>query len=250
MAKNRDRKLYVVDYLITPDERIDKGAVLCEGDRILAVGGLSGFSIEDELQVERFENAYMTPGFIDTHIHGAGGFDSSRCLSSPHRLADMSRVLGERGVTGFFPTVVADHPEVMLKNLQELSSVMQQEMPGAEALAIHVEGPFLNPAKCGAQLKECLQPIDINFAAELIAAGNGMVKSMTFAPELRGAEKVIELLRSVGVTPSMGHSIADGQETLRAIDAGATHCTHLFNGMQPLHQRDMGLAGIVDKLFA
>lgn len=245
MAKNRDRKLYVVDYLITPDECIDKGAVLCEGDRILAVGGLSGFSIEDELQVERFENAYMTPGFIDTHIHGAGGFDSSRCLSSPCTLADMSRVLGERGVTGFFPTVVADRPEVMLKNLQDLSSAMQQEMPGAEALAIHVEGPFLNPAKCGAQLKECLQPIDINFASELIAAGNGMVKSMTFAPELRGAEKVIELLRSVGVTPSMGHSIADGQETLRAIDAGATHCTHLFNGMQPLHQRDMGLAGIV-----
>ncbi len=179
MAKNRDRKLYVVDYLITPDERIDKGAVLCEGDRILAVGGLSGFSIEDELQVERFENAYMTPGFIDTHIHGAGGFDSSRCLSSPHKLADMSRVLGERGVTGFFPTVVADRPEVMLKNLQDLSDAMRQEMPGAEALAIHVEGPFLNPAKCGAQLKECLQPIDINFAAELIAAGNGMVKSMT-----------------------------------------------------------------------
>ena len=122
---------------------------------------------------------------------------------------------------------------------------MRQEMPGAEVLAIHIEGPFLNPAKCGAQLKECLQPIDINFASELIAAGNGMVKSMTFAPELRGAEKIIELLRASGVTPSMGHSIADGQETLRAIDAGATHCTHLFNGMQPLHQRDMGLAGIV-----
>lgn len=245
MAKNRDRRLYVVDYLITPDQRIDSGAVLCEGSRILAVGGLSGFSIEDELKVERFSNAYMTPGFIDTHIHGAGGFDCSRAAASPCPLSEMSKVLGNRGVTGFFPTVVADTPEIMLKNLDTLSRAMRQEMPGAEALAIHVEGPFLNPAKCGAQKVDVLQPIDINFATELIAAGNGMIKSMTFAPELRGSEKLIELLRSSKVTPSMGHSIADGAQTLRAIDAGASHCTHLFNGMQPLHQRDMGLASIV-----
>lgn len=245
MAKKRDRRLYVVDYLITPDQRIDRGAVLCEDDRILAVGSLSGFSIEDELRVERFENAYMTPGFIDTHIHGAGGFDCSRVTASPNDLDTMSRVLGERGVTGFFPTVVADQPEVMLKNLNDLASAMQQSMPGAEALAIHIEGPFLNPAKCGAQMVEWLQPVDINFAAELIAAGNGMVKSMTFAPELRGADRLIELLLRQGVTPSMGHSLADEKRTLRAIDAGANHCTHLFNGMEPLHQRDMGLASIV-----
>ena len=245
MSKNRDRRLYVVDYLITPDQRIDHGAVLCEGNRILAVGGLSGFSLEDELRIERFSNAYMTPGFIDTHIHGAGGFDCSRVNDSPCRLEDMSRVLGERGVTGFFPTVVADEPEKMLENLNVLSCAIQKDMPGAEPLAIHIEGPFLNPSKCGAQVKDCLQPVDINFAAELIAAGNGMVKSMTFAPELRGAEQLISLLRENNVTPSMGHSLADGQQTLRAIDAGANHCTHLFNGMQPLHQRDMGLASIV-----
>ena len=245
MGKTRDRRLYVVDYLITPDQRIDNGAVLCDGERILAVGGLSGFSIEDELRVERFTNAYMTPGFIDTHIHGAGGFDCSRAVDSPCKLTDMSRVLGERGVTGFFPTVVADKPEVMLKNLNDLSRAMQEGMPGAEALAIHIEGPFLNPAKCGAQKVEHLQPVDINYAAELIAAGNGLVKSMTFAPELRGADRLIELLLRSHVTPSMGHSVADEKRTLRAIDAGANHCTHLFNGMEPLHQRDMGLASIV-----
>ena len=245
MAKMRDRRLYVVDYLITPDQRIDHGAVLCEGSRILAVGGLSGFSIEDELRVERFSNAYMTPGFIDTHIHGAGGFDSSRVTDSPRTLQDMSRILGQRGVTGFFPTVVADEPEKMLLNLQQLSAAMKENMPGAEALAIHIEGPFLNPSKSGAQKKEYLQPVDINFAAELVSAGNGLVKSMTFAPELRGADRLIELLLRNNVTPSMGHSIADEKQTLRAIDAGASHCTHLFNGMEPLHQRDMGLASIV-----
>ena len=86
MAKKRDRRLYVVDYLITPDQRIDRGAVLCEDDRILAVGSLSGFSIEDELRVERFENAYMTPGFIDTHTHGAKGHGFY--MTSPEEIAE------------------------------------------------------------------------------------------------------------------------------------------------------------------
>ena len=245
MAKNRDRRLYVVDYLITPDQRIDHGAVLCEGKRILAVGGLSGFSIESEMHVERFDNAYMTPGFIDTHIHGAGGFDCSRVSCSPCGLAAMSRVLGKRGVTGFFPTVVADKPEKMLNNLQVLSSAMQADMPGAEALAIHIEGPFLNPGKCGAQKLEYLKKVDIGFARELIQAGNGLVRTMTFAPELENSDQLIALLCESNVKPSMGHSLADGDQTLHAIDAGATHCTHLFNGMEPLHQRDMGLASIV-----
>ena len=245
MGRNRDRRLYIVDYLITPDQRIDNGGVLCEGSRILAVGGLSGFSIEDELRVKRFTNAYMTPGFIDTHIHGAGGFDSSRAASSPRTMADMSRILGQRGVTGFFPTVVADAPDVMLRNLSDLAAAMRGAMPGAEALAIHIEGPFLNPAKCGAQMVEYLRPVDVGFASELVAAGEGLVKSMTFAPELKDSVKLIELLRESGVTPSMGHSIADERKTLRAIDAGANHCTHLFNGMEPLHQRDMGLASVV-----
>ena len=81
--------------------------------------------------------------------------------------------------------------------------------------------------------------------ADLIAAGEGLVKVMTFAPELEHADKLISLLRERNVIASMGHSLAGEQETLRAISAGANHCTHLFNGMNPLHQRQVGLPGIV-----
>lgn len=242
--KNRTRRLYLADYLITPDRRSDTGAVLCENERILAVGGLSAFQMEPELEVFEFMNAYLTPGFIDTHIHGAGGFDASSVDLSPKPIESMSTILAERGVTSFFPTVVAAPREQMLSNLQRLAGEMARELPGADAAGINIEGPFINPFKRGAQEEESIIPIDLGYARELIEAGNGLVKIMTFAPELENAEKLVELLLEYGVKPSMGHSVANEVQTLRAIDAGASYCTHLFNGMPPLHQREMGLSSI------
>ena len=149
--KKRVRRLFIADHLITPDHRVENGAVLCEDDRILAVGGLSAFEMEPQLEVFRFENAYMTPGFIDTHIHGAGGFDCSSLTVSPNPIDSMSRILAERGVTSFFPTVVAAPAADMLENLSLLAAEMSRELPGAEAVGINSEGPFINPFKRGAQ---------------------------------------------------------------------------------------------------
>ena len=145
------RNLYVVDYLLTPEKRIEHAAVLCENERIIAIGGESSFSLEPGVTKYTYENAYLTPGFIDTHIHGAGGFDSSSAAESPHSLDDMSVLLGQRGVTSFVPTVVADQPEKMLENLRTLSDAMEQHLHGAAAVGINIEGPFLNPEKSGAQ---------------------------------------------------------------------------------------------------
>ena len=244
MEKKRVRRLYVANYLITPDRIVKNGAVLCENGSIIGVGGESGFSADSELEIFRLDNAYITPGFIDTHIHGAGGFDCSSCLTSPRDIASMSRLLGERGVTGFLPTVVADHPDKMIKNLQELVKLISCDLPGADAVGINLEGPFLNPKRSGSQPREVLSKIDTGFARELIAACGGKMKIMTLAPELRDSATLIELLVENNIIASMGHSIADEKETLRAIDAGASHCTHLYNGMEPLHQRDIGLAAI------
>lgn len=130
--KKRVRRLFIADHLITPDHRVENGAVLCEDDRILAVGGLSAFEMEPQLEVFRFENAYMTPGFIDTHIHGAGGFDCSSLTVSPNPIDSMSRILAERGVTSFFPTVVAAPAADMLENLSLLAAEMSREKSEAK----------------------------------------------------------------------------------------------------------------------
>ena len=139
-------------------------------ERIIAIGGESSFTLEPGVTKYTYENAYLTPGFIDTHIHGAGGFDSSSAASCPNSLDDMSILLGQRGVTSFVPTVVADRPEVMLENLRILSDAMDQELHGAEAVGINIEGPFMNPKKSGAQDVAAIMPVDLGFAAELLVS--------------------------------------------------------------------------------
>ncbi len=239
----RVRRLYIGKYGLTPSKRIDNCGVLCEDGRMLVVGGVSGFSLDEpDLEVYRLENAYIMPGFIDTHIHGAGGFDASCPLEDNSSLAQMSLVLARRGVTSFVPTVVAQERNDMLENLAALVKMMSTPCPGADAVGIHIEGPFLNPEKRGSQMDIC--PIDLGFTRELLAAGGGLVKRMTFAPELPGALNLIEMLVTAGVSPSMGHSAAGEADTLRAIEAGARCCTHMFNGMPPLQQREISLTSV------
>ncbi|MDD3154942.1 MAG: amidohydrolase family protein [Victivallaceae bacterium] len=240
----RQRRLFIVDYLLTPDRRIDHAAILCDGEKILGVGGLSAFSQESDMEIYTFDRAYATPGFIDSHIHGAGGFDCSCCAESVRPFEDMCKLLCQCGVTTFVPTVVADEPGKMLSNLENLAALIAKPSPGAEPIGINLEGPFINPLKCGAQEVKCLREVDLGFARELLQAGQGKIKLMTFAPELENSLALVEFLCAEGVIPSMGHSVADEPQTLRAIDAGARRCTHLFNGMPVLHQREMSITSI------
>ncbi len=239
----RLRRLYITGYGLTPVKRVEDCGILCEDDRILAVGGESGFSLDEpDLEIYRIAGGYAMPGFIDSHIHGAGGFDASTPLAGPRTLDDMSLQLARRGVTTFVPTVVAAKPEDMLNNLAALSAMMKTPCRGADAVGIHIEGPFLNPERRGSQ--QFVRPIDLGFAKELLSAGGGLVRRMTFAPELPGALDLIEMLVTFDVGSSMGHSQAGEADTIRAIDAGARCCTHLFNGMPPLHQREITLTAI------
>ena len=136
----RKRRLYIADYCLTPTRRIDKCGILCEDTKILTIGSRSAFIMESELEVFEFRNAYITPGFIDTHIHGAGGFDSSLAYEENSDINVMCDILAQRGVTGFMPTVVSDKPERMLQNLTALAAMIDAPHAGAEPLGIHIGG--------------------------------------------------------------------------------------------------------------
>jgi N-acetylglucosamine-6-phosphate deacetylase len=234
----------LTDYCLTPVKKIERCGILCENEKILAVGGASAFSRDAELEILEIKNAYVTPGFIDTHIHGAGGFDSSTADEQGSSINSMSKTLAEHGVTSFVCTVVSAPVDRMLYNLSILADMMKWDLEGADAAGISLEGPFLNRSKCGSQIQNDIRDVDLGLARELIAAGKGQIKKMTFAPELNDSIRLIELLKENRILPSMGHSNADEQATLNAIDAGATCCTHLFNGMPPLHQRDIALTAV------
>ena len=133
----------------------------------------------------------------------------------------------------------------MVRTVKRLAEMMQDPMPGAVPCGLHLEGPFINPLKAGSQSQNACSAIDFGFLDELLEAGSGRIKLLTFAPELENAEKLVEILLDNGVIPSMGHSIANADDTLRAIDAGARRCTHLFNGLPPLHHRRSSITDVI-----
>ena len=243
MEKKR-RILFLLDHCLTPYERIESCGILCEKDTIIAIGGETAFSQDEPgLQVVKLKDAYGLPGFIDTHIHGLGA-DVMPDFSGLDPLHEMSRILARHGVTTFFPTVVSLPRETMIAQVDAMCGSIQSGYKYAEPQAMHLEGPFINPRKCGDQLAANISPVDLGFARELFEAGRGRIKVMTFAPEMPNAVKLVELMLEHGVIPSMGHSLATESETLEAIEAGAHRCTYIFNAMPAIYHRSSSLTAI------
>ncbi len=239
-----NRTLYITDYCLTPGLKIPMSSILVEGEKILAIGGSSAFIMEPGLDVVNLEGNYAIPGMIDTHIHGAGGFDSSLAFEQGADIGKMSRTLARHGTTSFIPTIISGSRENMIAAISSLIKMMNKPYDGAEPVGIHLEGPYLCKEKHGSQLEHDIRPIDLGEAREMISEGRRHIKIMTFAPELENSIRLIELLRENNITPSMGHSMADENSVNRAVDAGAHRVTHIFNGMPPLHQRAVGLTAI------
>ena len=244
MGKNRI--LFLTDYCLTPFEKIPSSGILCEEGKIIGIGGASAFSMyESGLEIVHMENCYAVPGFIDSHIHGIGNFDASLAAEqTEENLENMSRILAKHGVTTFFPTIVSRPKDSMIKTIDKLANLLERGCSNAEAPAMHIEGPFINKEKRGAQDPDSICDIDLGYAREMCQAGRNRIKLMTFAPELDKSDKLIEMMLEYGIIPSMGHSMADEEQTLRTIDAGCTRCTYIFNGMPTLRHRKSSLTDV------
>ncbi len=179
----------------------------------------------------------IAPGFIDLQINGGFGFD---LFSAPETMWDLARSLPQHGVTSFLPTIITGPPTASDRALDALAR-RPVDHRGAEPLGLHLEGPMLNPARRGAHPERHLvAPSDELAAGWSRAAGVAMV---TIAPELPGARRVIEGLRSRGVVVADGHTAADHRQAAAAKSAGVTMVTHLFNAMEPLGHRNPNLVG-------
>jgi len=178
-------------------------------------------------------------GLVDVHIHGQGGFD---CMGPASDLLDLSILLKRQGVSAFLPTFASAPKTRILRCLETVGSVTGRER-GARILGVHLEGPFLNPGKRGAQRSSALRLPSLREAKEWLSAAPGLVKLVTLAPEMPEAVPLIRFLSRRGVRVSLGHSRATLREAREAFRAGAASVTHLFNAMAPLHHREPGLAG-------
>ncbi|MBI4322766.1 MAG: N-acetylglucosamine-6-phosphate deacetylase [Candidatus Omnitrophica bacterium] len=218
--------------LITP-RGIVGGAVGIRGEHLAHVGATPPRG--DERISAR--GRYIAPGFIDLHIWG----DPARVAAEEART----------GTTGFLTAIGPESPELLVNHLAQLD--LTPDARGARCLGIHLEGPFLNPLRAGALASRWLRPPVSRELRQLAHQAGAALRLITIAPEIPRGIETIRWCARHRVAVSLGHSDADAAATQRAISAGASAVTHVFNGMRPLHHRDPGLLGEVltdDRLTA
>lgn len=177
---------------------------------------------------------WVLPGFVDTHVHAGGGADfSTTNLAEARRVVAFHR---SHGTTSMLASLVTAELEVLCDQLETLGQLVEE----GELAGIHLEGPFLSAARCGAHDPRLLRSPAPEVIDRLLAAGQGHISMITMAPELPGAGPAIERLVAEGVRVAIGHTDADEAATSAALDAGASVVTHLFNAMRPIHHRQPG----------
>ncbi len=225
--------------LILGDEIVDDKILLFDTKIIDIVDDIM-LSNSDEIEIIDAKGAYVSAGFIDLHIHGSGGAD---VMDATHQALEiLSTTLLQTGTTSFLATTMTMSTQAIdnaLQNIQNYSS----KVTGANIIGIHLEGPFINVSKHGAQDKNYVQTP--NF--ELIKNYMSEVKMITLAPEVEGAEDFVKQMTKMypHIILSIGHSDTSYDKALESFTWGISHVTHLFNAMPSYHHRKPGLVGAV-----
>lgn len=215
------------------DGVFQKASLTIEGKRITAIGPADAPCDVDA------QGRYLVPGFIDIHTHGAMNEDFSD--GNAAALPKMSRYYARCGVTSFLATTMTLKEDTLTHAMHAIRDFIRPE-DGAKCAGIHLEGPFLSYAKRGAQAAENLHAPDAALFHRLNRASGGLVRLVTVAPEEDGAIPFIREVSRV-CTVSLGHTTADYDTAMEAFRAGASHATHLYNGMPPFAHRAPGVVG-------
>ncbi|HHW88790.1 MAG TPA: N-acetylglucosamine-6-phosphate deacetylase [Chloroflexi bacterium] len=221
-----DRFAIVNGRLALPDRIVEGQALIIAAGKIAGVAPLAAF----DPTLPRFDagGRLVTPGLIDIHIHGALGHTFNE--PTPAAFAAITRLLAQHGVTSLLATTATDTLENLTAVLAFARTWMQTPTDGqhAQLLGVHVEGPYFHPAQAGAQNPAYLRTPDDGSAAQLLAQAN-VIRIFTFAPELPGALALTRTLRQHGIVAAAGHSTAQEKHVLPCIEAGLSHCIHLWS---------------------
>jgi len=230
--------------VLTGFSAMESCAVLIEDGIISDVFSQRRFeqrSFDSSVQLINADGAYIAPGFIDTHIHGFGGYGTE---DGTEAVLKMSRLLAARGVTAFNPTLYPSEREHMLGIVRQITAAMGKE-EGARIMGLHLEGPFISPERLGVQRPETVSPVDINFMEQLWDASNGHIINMTVAPELKHMRELALFCNKKGIVLQAGHTNADYGNMTEGMQVGILHSTHLFNAMRRLDHRNPNAVGAV-----
>jgi N-acetylglucosamine-6-phosphate deacetylase len=231
----------------TPTTEISDAGILIREDVIEAIGPRAGMTLPAGAQEIRATANTAIPGFIDVHIHGAGGHDVMEGSTAALR-AVTSKVAGF-GTTSLLATTVTASPENTFRAVEGMARYItrQRESPElrAEVLGIHFEGPFISRERRGVHPAQWIQLPSAEMLDRFLQAAAGHARLITIAPEVLGAAPCMEAAQKAGLVISIGHTDANYEQARFAISRGARSATHMYNAMRPFSHRDPGVIGAV-----
>jgi N-acetylglucosamine-6-phosphate deacetylase len=237
--------------IFTPQEQLTDSVILTEDGRIMAIGH------RDEVKIPAGAIDYIAagmlvaPGFVDVHIHGAGGHDVME--ATPAALDCITSTVARYGTTSILATTVTASVDETCRSLGGIAQYIrahekfeqQSSAPAAEILGIHLEGPFISKARRGVHPPGAIVRPSVQILEKFRAAAEGLIRIITVAPEIPGALDLIQSAVANGIVAAIGHTDANYEQTQAAIQAGARHTVHFYNAMRPFSHRDPGIIGAV-----
>jgi N-acetylglucosamine-6-phosphate deacetylase len=220
--------------IILPDNTINNGSITVD----------SGIITNISENIQENENSFdangliAIPGLIDLHIHGAGGISVTD--KDPDSLNKLSKYLVRFGITGFLWTTMAVPVEEMDFVMTQMSNYKNNNY--SECLGINIEGSFISAGRAGSHLTSCIFEPNIELMQRWINLSNNNIRIVTIAPE-KTPESFIKFLNENNIIPSIGHSQATYEQTVKSLEQGATYFTHLGNATGVIHQREPGIVG-------
>lgn len=226
--------------IITPTETLDPAWLVCDDGKITQIN--AGTTLP-EMDAEVIDCAGKTllPGFIDLHVHGAMNHEAMD--ATPHALAEMARFYATHGVTSYLATTWTDNRSRITAALENIAACVGEQSDGATLVGAHLEGPYLNAEKGGAQNNTYIRRAEKDEAQSFLDLS--IIKLLAIAPEFTENHWLIEACAKRGITVSAAHTSSTYEDIRHAVDLGLTQSTHTFNAMTGLHHREPGTVGAV-----
>ncbi|WP_028546476.1 N-acetylglucosamine-6-phosphate deacetylase [Paenibacillus taiwanensis] len=224
--------------VLLPHQILSSATVRVTDGKIERIETQETLPFDEEYERIDGKGMWLIPGMIDVHIHGANGYDMMD--GTEESIQEVSLTCAATGCTSFLATTVSSTMDDLLNMIRSVKSVVGRER-GAKIAGIHLEGPYLNPRRKGMQNEKYLRHPDLDEMKLIFREAGSLIKMVTIAPELPGGLELISYLKEQGVVIAAAHSDATYEEAKEAFGAGASHVTHCFNGMRPIHHRDPGL---------
>ena len=230
----------------TPTVELADAAILFRDGVIEEIGPRDALTLPSGSQEIAALDKIAVPGFIDVHIHGAGGHDVME--GSSEALAAVTSTVARHGTTSMVATTVTANPDDTVRSIESIAKYIcgqHESSARAEVLGLHFEGPFISPARRGVHPTEWIKLPSAELLQRFLNAADGKAQILTIAPELLGAAPCIAAARKAGMVVAMGHTDATYEQARAAIAHGARHAVHVYNAMRPFSHRDSGVIGAV-----